>query len=164
MKRILSHHRLTKAVKLPEDLFFGVGVTTSIFVFEAGVPQNGEEFFACYMDTDGLMTVKNKGRHDVHGKWPAIEERWVKVVKRQSGDDSCQWVKPAEHLSYQTPPKPFVIHEEDFAKTALDYLLWQKNVNVSELREKLMGRVMYASELVDADAEQMTIKIEKGVE
>ena len=164
MKRILSHHRLTKVVKLPEDLFFGVGVTTSIFVFEAGVPQNGEEFFACYMDTDGLMTVKNKGRHDVHGKWPAIEEHWVKVVKRMSGDESCQWVDSAEHLSYQTPPKPFVIHEEDFAKTALDYLLWQKNVNVSELREKLMGRVMYGSELVDADAKSMTIKIEKGAE
>jgi hypothetical protein len=161
MKRILLHHRLTKVVKLPEDLFFGVGVTTSIFVFEAGVPQNGEEFFACYMDTDGLMTVKNKGRHDVHGRWPAIEEHWVKVVKRQSGDDSCQWVKPVEHLSYQTPPKPFVIHEEDFAKTALDYLLWQKNVNVSELREKLMGRVLYASELVDADAEQMTVRVPK---
>lgn len=127
MRRILSHHRLTKVVKLPEDLFFGVGVTTSVFVFEAGVPQNGEEFFACYMDTDGLMTVKNKGRHDVHGKWPAIEEHWVKVVKRMSRDEaSSQWVDPAEHLSYQTLPKPFVIHEEDFAKTALDYLLWQK--------------------------------------
>lgn len=40
----------------------------------------------------------------------------------------------------------------------------KKNVNVSELREKLMGRVMYGSELVDADAESMTIKIEKGAE
>lgn len=163
MKRILSHHKLKKVVKLPEDLFFGVGVTTSIFIFEAGVPQAGEEFFACYMDTDGLMTVKNKGRHDVRGLWPDIEEKWVRVVKRMSGDDTCQWVDPAEHLSYQEPPKPFVIHEEDFAKTALDYLLWQKNVNVSELREKLTRRVLYASELVDADAEQMTIKIEKGV-
>lgn len=164
MKRILSHHKLKKVVKLPEDLFFGVGVTTSIFVFEAGVPQNGEEFFACYMAEDGLMTVKNKGRHDVRGLWPDIEEKWVRVVKRMSGDDTCQWVDPAEHLSYQEPPKPFVIHEEDFAKTALDYLLWQKNVNVSELRERLTGRVLYASELVDADAEQMTIKIEKGTE
>lgn len=164
MKRILSHHKLKKVVKLPEDLFFGVGVTTSIFVFEAGVPQNGEEFFACYMAEDGLMTVKNKGRHDVRGLWSDIEEKWVRVVKRMSGDDTCQWVDPAEHLSYQEPPKPFVIHEEDFAKTALDYLLWQKNVNVSELREKLTRRVLYASELVDADAEQMTIKIEKGVE
>ena len=87
----------------------------------------------------------------------------MRVVKRMSGDASCQWVDPSEHLSYQEPPKPFVIHEEDFAKTALDYLLWQKNVNVSELREKLTRRVLYTSELVDADAKSMTIKIEKGV-
>lgn len=126
MRRILSNHKLRKVIKLPEDLFFGVGVTTSIFVFEAGVPQNGEEFFACYMADDGLMTVKNKGRHDVRGRWKDIEDRWVRIVKRQSGDDTCQWVDPTEHLSYQVPPKPFVIHEEDFAKTALDYLLWQK--------------------------------------
>ena len=37
---------LRKVIKLPEDLFFGVGVTTSIFVFEAGVGQDGKEFFA----------------------------------------------------------------------------------------------------------------------
>lgn len=68
MKRILKNHRLRKVIKLPEDLFFGVGVTTSIFVFEAGVGQEGKEFFACYMESDGLATVKNKGRHDVYGK------------------------------------------------------------------------------------------------
>lgn len=37
---ILEEHRLRKVIKLPEDLFFGVGITTSIFIFEAGVPQN----------------------------------------------------------------------------------------------------------------------------
>lgn len=49
MKRILKNHRLRKVIKLPEDLFFGVGITTSIFVFEAGVGQDGKEFFACYI-------------------------------------------------------------------------------------------------------------------
>ena len=33
VKRILKRHRLRKIVKLPEDLFFGIGVTTCIFVF-----------------------------------------------------------------------------------------------------------------------------------
>ena len=61
-----ENHRLRKVIKLPEDLFFGVGITTSIFVFEAGVAQDGKEFFACYMESDGLATVKNKGRHDVY--------------------------------------------------------------------------------------------------
>ena len=123
MKRILKNHRLRKVIKLPEDLFFGVGVTTSIFVFEAGVAQEGKEFFACYIESDGLATVKNKGRHDVYGKWAAIEAHWVDVVEKQSGDDTCQWVNPAEHLSYQMPQKPFEIYEEDFCKTAMDYLM-----------------------------------------
>lgn len=126
MERILKHHRLKKVIKLPEDLFFGVGVTTSVFIFESGVPQDEKQFFACYMESDGLVTVKNKGRHDVHGKWPEIEDYWVDVVEKQSGDPTCQWINPKEHLSYQVPPKPFSIREEDFQKTALNYLLWQK--------------------------------------
>ena len=80
MNRILKNHRLRKVIKLPEDLFFGVGITTSIFVFESGVGQDDKEFFACYMESDGLSTVKNKGRHDVYGKWQAIEAHWVDAV------------------------------------------------------------------------------------
>lgn len=90
-QRILKHHRLLKVIKLPEDLFFGIGVTTSIFVFKAGVPQNDEEFFTCWMKDDGLVTVKNKGRHDVYGRWPEIEDTWVNTVKKQSGDSTCKW-------------------------------------------------------------------------
>ena len=41
IKRILENHTLTKIIKLPEPLFFGVGITTSIFVFKTGQPQNG---------------------------------------------------------------------------------------------------------------------------
>ena len=93
-QRILKHHRLLKVIKLPEDLFFGIGVTTSIFVFKAGVPQNDEEFFTCWMKDDGLVTVKNKGRHDVHGRWPEIEDTWVNTVKKQSGDSTCKWESP----------------------------------------------------------------------
>ena len=91
MARIFEHHRLRKVVKLPEDLFFGIGMTTSIFVFETGVPQSGHEFFTCWMKDDGLETVKNKGRHDVHDRWPEIERYWIDVVSKQSGDDTCVW-------------------------------------------------------------------------
>ncbi|MDB9221035.1 N-6 DNA methylase, partial [Parabacteroides distasonis] len=108
-QRILKHHRLLKVIKLPEDLFFGIGVTTSIFVFKAGVPQNDEEFFTCWMKDDGLVTVKNKGRHDVYGRWPEIEDTWVNTVKKQSGDSTCKWESPKKHLSYQMPVKPFEI-------------------------------------------------------
>lgn len=163
MKRILKNHRLRKVIKLPEDLFFGVGVTTSIFVFEAGVAQDSKEFFACYMESDGLVTVKNKGRHDVYGKWAAIEAYWVDVVEKQSGDDTCQWVNPTEHLSYQMPQKPFEIFEEDFRKTAMDYLMFQQGIDAKVFGEKLLDTAMYSSR-VSADDESVTLTMRKGGE
>lgn len=161
MKRILKNHRLRKVIKLPEDLFFGVGITTSIFVFEAGIGQDGKEFFACYMESDGLATVKNKGRHDVYGKWAAIEAHWVDVVEKQSGDDTCQWVNPAEHLSYQMSQKPFEIFEEDFRKTAMDYLMFRQGIDAKEFGEKLLDTAMYSSRM-SADNESVTVTMQKG--
>ncbi len=78
--RILKKHKISKIIKLPEKLFFGINTTTSIFVFESGVPQGDNEVFGCYIESDGLETVKNKGRHDVHGRWPDIEKYWVDSV------------------------------------------------------------------------------------
>lgn len=160
-ERILKKHRLKKVIKLPEDLFFGIGITASIFVFEAGVPQDDKEFFACYMKSDGLATVKNKGRHDVYGKWAAIEKHWVEVIERQSGEDTCQWMDPAKHLSYQMPQKPFEIFEEDFRKTAMDYLMFQQDIDSKALGEKLLEMTLYSSR-VNADGETVTVTMLKG--
>lgn len=158
-QRILKHHRLLKVIKLPEDLFFGIGVTTSIFVFKAGVPQNDEEFFTCWMKDDGLVTVKDKGRHDVHGRWPEIEDAWVNTVKKQSGDSTCKWESPKKHLSYQMPVKPFEITEEDFRRTAMDYLMFQQGIDAKEFDESVLAGV-YAGEVSD-DGENVTISIPK---
>ena len=158
-QRILKHHRLLKVIKLPEDLFFGIGVTTSIFVFKAGVPQNDEEFFTCWMKDDGLVTVKNKGRHDVYGRWPEIEDTWVNTVKKQSGDSTCKWESPKKHLSYQMPVKPFEITEEDFRRTAMDYLMFQQGIDAKEFDESVLAGV-YAGEVSD-DGESVTISIPK---
>ena len=158
-QRILKHHRLLKVIKLPEDLFFGIGVTTSIFVFKAGVPQNDEEFFTCWMKDDGLVTVKNKGRHDVYGRWPEIEDTWVNTVKKQSGDSTCKWESPKKHLSYQMPVKPFEITEEDFRRTAMDYLMFQQGIDTKEFDESVLAGV-YAGEVSD-DGENVTISIPK---
>lgn len=161
MKRILKNHRLRKVIKLPEDLFFGVGVTTSIFVFETGVAQNGKEFFACYMESDGLATVKNKGRHDVYGKWADIEAYWIDVVDKQSGDDTYQWVDPNKHLSYQMPRKSFEIFEEDFRKKALDYLMFQRGIDPKALDQKLLETAKYSSH-ISADDKTVTVTMQKG--
>ena len=145
-RKLLKHSTIEKIIKLPEKIF-SEGVTTSIFIFTAGVPQNDKEIFACYIKEDGLETVKNQGRQDVKDKWQSIEDRWVDIIYKQSGEDTIQWIKPTEHLSYQMPEKPFEIYEEDFAKTMMDYLMFKQGIDVKEFSDALIKKVMYDSEI-----------------
>lgn len=163
IKRILKHHRITKIIKMPEDLFFGVGVTTSIFVFETGVSQNSNEIFGCYIETDGLETVKNKGRHDVRNRWPSIEKYWVNSIKKLRDDKygTAQWINPNEHLSYQMPEKPFEIFEEDFRKTAMDYLMFKQNIDSKYIGEKVLAATMYSSN-INTSGCMVNISIDTG--
>ena len=163
IKRILSNHKLTKIIKLPEDLFFGVGITTSIFVFIAGLPQNDNEIFGCYIENDGLETVKNEGRQDVKHKWSKIEDYWIDSISklRDTEHNTAQWIKPLEHLSYQMPEKPFEISEEDFKKTAMDYICFKNGIDTKEFGEKLLNAALYGSE-VSSDDTGVNIKIGGG--
>lgn len=161
VKDILAHHRIIKIIKLPKDLFFGVGVETSIFVFEAGIAQGGSEIFTYYIEDDGLVVVKNKGRHDIKGRWPAIEAAALDDIRKLRGGD---WIDPAEHLSYQVPAKPFEIFEEDFQKTALKYLLFKNGVGgVSELTDAVVEAILYGSEITETER-SILIEILKEVD
>lgn len=144
--KILKKHCLSKIIKLPEKVFDTI--TTSIFVFQAHKPQNDREIFACYIENDGLETVKNQGRQDVKGRWREIENYWVEIINKQSGNDTIQWLKPKEHLSYQMPQKPFEVFKEDFEKTAMDYLLFEQNIDVKQFAEDVAGKVLYNSVII----------------
>ena len=130
---------------------FSEGVTTSIFIFEAGVPQNGKEIFACFIEDDGLETVKNQGRQDIKDRWQAIEDEWVEIIRKQSGNDTVQWIKPAEHLSYQMPEKEFEISDEDFTRTMMDYLMFKEGIDVKDFGERLLTKVLYNSSVESKD-------------
>ncbi len=140
-KNLLKHHRLEKIIKLPENLF--LGEKTSIFIFTAGIPQNNEEIFTCYIEDDGLESVKNQGRQDIRNKWSDLENKWVDIIHKQSGDDTIQWISPTEHLSYQIPAKPFELFEEDFNETVMDYLMFETGVNKKDLSEKIANKILY---------------------
>lgn len=148
LRRALKKHTLRTIIKLPENLFFGVGVTTSIFIFESGKPQNGRNIIGYYMEEDGLETVKNKGRQDVKGRWQEIEDYWVEAIC--DGNDwkynTRQIINPEEHLSYQMPEKPFEIHEEDFLKTMMDYEMFKRGIDVKEFNEKVLQKMLYGEE------------------
>lgn len=161
-KRLLQHHRLLKIIKLPEKLF--AGVTTSIFIFEAGVPQNKKEIFSCYIEDDGLETVKNQGRQDIRDRWAGIEEYWIDVISKQSGDKTIQWIKPDEHLSYQMPEIEFAISRRDFVKTTVDYLLFQSGVDVKAFGEELLQDILYSGEVsIEDNKISITVKRDKGL-
>lgn len=173
VKSILEKHRLTKIIKLPEQLFFGVGVTTSIFIFKTGEPQNDKEIFGCYIEDDGLETVKNQGRHDVKNKWQAIEDYWIDSISkfRDERYNTAQWITPPKTkdikksnqapLSYQMPEKPFEIFEEDFRKTAIDYLMFEKGIDAKEFGEKLLSSIIYSSDVEDKNS-RICISLKKG--
>lgn len=158
-KKLLKKHTLEKVIKLPEKTF-NEGVTASIFIFTAGKPHKGQAIFACYIAEDGLETVKNQGRQDIRNRWQGIEDYWVEVIRRQSGDDSIQWITPSEHLSYQKPRPPFEINESDFRKVLLDYEMYYNGLDVKDLSSRLVDKILYSSSTEEND-DEITIRIRK---
>ena len=150
VKKLLKNHTLLKIIKLPEKVF-SEGVTTSIFLFIAGEAHNNKEIFACYIEDDGLETVKNQGRQDIKDRWQEIEDKWVEIIKKQSGSDTIQWIKPSDHLSYQMPKPAFEICEEDFSKTVLDYLLFEQQIDPKQFADSITRRVLYSSTISKID-------------
>lgn len=160
-KKLLVHSTLLKIIKLPEKVF-SEGVKTSVFIFKSGVPQGNKEIFTCYIEDDGLETVKNQGRQDIKDRWQNIEDKWVDIIRKQSGDDTIKWIKPSEHLSYQVPEKEFEISEEDFTKTMTDYLMFKQGIDVKEFNDKLINKVLYNSFVNSIDDGVISISLERA--
>ncbi|MDN5042282.1 N-6 DNA methylase [Aliarcobacter butzleri] len=139
--RILQKHSLIKIIKLPNEIFSGV--TTSIFIFKSKIPQDNKKIFACAIHEDGLKTVKNQGRQDIHNKWEDIEKYWVDVIYTQTGDDTIQWLNPNENLSYKMPEDKFEISEQNFKKTVLNYIFFKSNVSPDEFKNKILDFILY---------------------
>ena len=160
--KVLKNHTLSTIIKLPENLFFGIGLTTSIFVFETGKPQRNQNIIGYYIEEDGLETVKNKGRQDVKNKWKEIENYWITAIHDGVDDkyDTRQIINPNKHLSYQMPEKAFEVFEEDFMKTMVDYEMYKREIDLKDLKEKLAQRVLYESS-VKANENNVNIVIKK---
>lgn len=151
--KVLKNHSLKLIVKLPENIF--TGVTASIFVFEAHKPQNGQNIIGYYIEDDGLETVKNQGRQDIKNRWGSIEDYWIKAIHDSSDTqyNTRQIINPTEHLSYQMPAKPFVVYEEDFVKTMMDYEFYINGIDSKEFGIDFLQRILYSSTVVKTDKE-----------
>lgn len=149
VERWLKKHSLLKIIKLPDNTFTGkASVNVSIFLFKAHEPQKEKEIFACWIKEDGLETIKNKGRQDIKGKWKnKLEDYWYNIIYKQSGDKTCQWLKPSENLSYQMPETPFEISENDLKRTVLDYMLFERGIDKKEFEKSILEKVLYESKI-----------------
>lgn len=158
-------HSLLKIIKLPDEIFNGkAGVSTSIFLFKAHEPQGNKEIFACWIKEDGLETVKNKGRQDVKGKQAKeLEPYWLDVIYKTSGDETCQWLKPSENLSYKMPQAPFEITEKDFKKVILDYMLFENGIDKKDFEKVMLESLLYDSN-IELDDSKISIFLDKDNE
>ena len=159
MKKLLENHHLDVIIKLPEKLF-DAGVTTSIYIFETGKKQVGD-IYGCYIEEDGLERVKNQGRQDIKDRWIELENYWVDSIRKRNDTKygTSQWINPKEFLSYQKPRAEFILCEEDFVKTMMDYLMFQEDINVKEFSDKLINKTLYNSK-ISIENNNVLIKIE----
>jgi len=144
--RILKSHRLLKIVKLPDETF-PEAVTTSIFIFKAGTPQDKTPVFCCRIAEDGLETVKNQGRIDIRNRWPAIEDKWVDIIYKQSGDKSICWIDPAQYLCYPMPKKEICPKTGDFVRRIVKYALFARGIDESAFNEAMLEHCLYGEPL-----------------
>ena len=160
--KVLKEHKLVTIVKLPEKIF--TGVTASIFVFESGKPQNGQNIVGYYIEEDGLETVKNQGRQDVKNKWATIEDYWIQAIRDgvDTKYNTRQIINPAEHLSYQMPEKPFEVCEEDFLKTMMDYEMFKRGIDVKEFGDDLLKKIIYSSNVIEDENQIITVTLKGG--
>lgn len=59
------------------------------------------------------------------------------------------------------PEKPFEISEEDFRKTAMDYLCFKQGIDTKEFGDVLLNAMLYSSEISSND-DSVSIKLKKG--
>lgn len=161
-KKLLENNRIKTIVKLPEEVF-AEGITTSIFVIEAGRSQEDNNIIAYNVENDGLETVKNQGRQDIYNRWPEIEDYWIKAI--HNGEEpkfsTKQILDSNKHLSWQAPHKSFEISEEDFNKTLMDYLLFEEGIDAKGFRDKFTEKLLYSSDVTSLN-DEVVISIEKG--
>ena len=83
-RKLLERHTLEAVLSMPDDLFYPVGVITSILIFKGNSPHpDDKKSFFGYFKEDGFVKVKNKGRLDLTGVWLEIKNKWISAYKNK---------------------------------------------------------------------------------
>jgi len=130
-ERLFKHHTLKAVFSMPDDIFYPVGTTVCVMVWEAHSPHDStqETFFGYYKD-DGFVKRKKLGRIDAFSKWAEIEKKWVTLYRNRDIEDGLtarkcvtwedEWLCEAYmETDYSA------LSVEDFQQTVNNYLAYQ---------------------------------------
>lgn len=128
--KILENHRLHAVLSMPDDLFYPVGVVTSVMVFKANEKNTGKKTWFGYFKNDGFEKRKQRGRIDARGHWNNIRDKWISayhnfdevaglsVKKEVTGKD--EWCAEAYmETDY------FTLCDTDFEKKMKDFIAFK---------------------------------------
>lgn len=128
---LLEKHTLEAVMSMPPELFYPVGAVTCIVVFTAGIPHatSAKKTWFGYWREDGFVKVKNLGRVDKFGKWPAIRDRWVEMFRNRevhAGSSVMAQVGPEDEWVAEAYMETDYsnLTQADFEKVLMNYALF----------------------------------------
>ena len=138
-ERLFKKHTLKAVFSMPDDIFYPVGTTVCVMVWEAHTPHDStqETFFGYYKD-DGFVKRKKLGRIDAFSKWQKIKEKWISLYRNRDVEDGLtarkcvtwedEWLCEAYmETDYSKLTK------DDFQRTVSNYLAYL--VKMGEVNE-----------------------------
>ena len=141
---ILDSHRLHAVLSMPDDLFYPVGVVTSVMVFKANEQHEGTETWFGYFKDDGFEKRKHRGRIDARGRWDDILKRWSNAfrgLKEIAGFSVMQEVTAEEEWcaeAYLETDYSGLDHER-FEKKIRDLIAFRIRASMVKKVEKPIG-------------------------
>jgi len=126
---ILDSHRLHAVLSMPNDLFYPVGVVTSVMVFKANEQHEGAETWFGYCKDDGFEKRKHRGRIDARGRWEEVRRRWINAY-RGLKDIAGFSIQKSVHAEDEWCAEAYMktdyatLTEADFTKKMKEYIVF----------------------------------------
>ncbi|WP_455756899.1 N-6 DNA methylase [Sulfurimonas sp.] len=165
---ILNNNTLLCSINMPDDLFYPVGVNTTIAIFKAGIPHNKKDYvYFCHLYSDGFSSIKGV-RRDLGLKWNEIKKSLLDNIRRSKEINKKSII--VNEISYKDEwiPEAFLPTDYDdiiengnefFDDTIDEYVTYlfrknegilEKEIEISNMNDKLIK-------------EELSKKIPKGL-
>lgn len=125
-KKLLEHHTLEAVFSMPEQLFYPVGVITSVVLIKAHIPHNKSYTYLGFYKDDGFAMRRHKGRLDYYGRWERVRNEWVEGFRSKQakiGFAEVRQLKAEDEWCAEAYMKTDYseLKQEDFEKALREY-------------------------------------------